>query len=129
MHLDPSLIHPAVLRSIGDPSRLPYADLPIAERVYVDTLVALVRSQRSHDELAEATAVLNPMLDARQALASADATSPLLARLDQKAIELRDAARAAQHGGSGMAVDLALTRIMGALDDARELTAQARLPA
>lgn len=78
------------------------------ERVYRETLKALLDSQRSPEEMAEATAVLNAMLDVR-------------AQLDEIAARILKAAQGARDARSGMGVDLCLDYLRLAYDDAKTM--------
>lgn len=99
---DPAPIHPAARNGPRTP----------AERVCLDTLQAPSDSQRMPDEMAEAVAVLNPLLDAR-------AKDP--ERTDAVAERIHKAAQGVRDARSGMACDLALDDLRLALDDARAL--------
>lgn len=118
MAFDPRRVHPSVLHRTGNVARLRTASLPKNDRVYADTLLALADSQRSPEEMSEAAAVLNPMLDAREQLARRGPIE-VLERLDEIARRILLASEGARSATSGMGVDLSLDSLRMALDDAR----------
>lgn len=111
MTLDPALLHPSIRNRTS---------LASHQRIYLDTLQALVDSLRMPDEMAEAAGVLNPLLAAR--LSETDPNR--ISRLDDLASRALKASQGVRDGRSGMAVDLALDYLRLAFDDIRHELSQ-----
>ncbi|RYG45802.1 hypothetical protein EON79_11720 [bacterium] len=94
-------------------------DLSPAERTYADTLIALARSLRSAEEMAEASQALNPLLDVRDRRESRGDEAGV-ARIDTIAAAALKAALGAERSTSGMGVDLCLDYLHMAFDEAKE---------